>query len=114
VVKTLKANGKKTSTKPTFHIELKSKAEAKKTLEQRDQMAIDRYADELKAKREQVLALDGFIFQVLARPAIKAMPKPGAAVVRALITEKGMTRFTAARHFAEFKLVAYTGTSNLA
>ena len=39
---------------------------------------------QLKAKREQVLAMDDFIYEVLARPAIRAMPKPGAAVVRVL------------------------------
>lgn len=99
--------------KPTFHDGLKSKTEAKKTLEQRDQIALDRYADELKAKREQVLALDDFIYEVLNRPAVKSMQKPGAHVVRALIQEKGMTMFTASRHFAEFKLVAYTGNANL-
>ena len=96
---------------PTFHSGLLTKSEAKKALEARDQIALDRYADELKAKREQVLALDDFIFEVLARPAIKAMPKPGAAVVRTLITEKGMTPFTANRHFAEFKLVCYQGAA---
>jgi hypothetical protein len=103
-----KRNAKKAKAsqpKPTFHDGLKSKAEAKKALENRDQIALDCYAEELKAKREQVLALDDFIFEVLARPAVKAMPKPGAAVVRTLITEKGMTLFTATRHWNEFRLV---------
>jgi hypothetical protein len=111
-----KRNGKKANTsqpKPTFHDGLKSKAEAKKALEQRDQIALHSYAEQLKARREQVLALDDFIFEVLARPAVKAMPKPGAAVVRTFITEKGMSLFTATRHFAEFKLVAYSGSANL-
>jgi hypothetical protein len=107
-MKTAKQNGKKTSNKPakpTFQSGLRTKAEAKKALEQRDQIAIDRYDEELKAKREQVLALDDFIYTVLGRPEIKAMPKPGAAVVRTLITEKGMTTFTANRHWNEFRLV---------
>jgi len=90
-MKTAKKNGKKAKVsqrKPTFHSGLKSKADAKKALEARDQIALDRYDEELKAKREAVLALDDFIYEVLARPAIKAMPKPGAQVVRTLITEK--------------------------
>lgn len=113
-MKAAKTTRTKTSTKqqhPTFHSGLLTKPEAKKALEARDQIALDRYAEELKAKREEVLALDDFIFEVLARPAIKAMSKPGAAVVRTLITEKGMTPFTAARHFAEFKLVCYQGAA---
>ena len=115
-MKTAKKNGKKaraSQPKPTFHDGLRTKADAKKALEARDEIALDRYADELKAKREQVLALDDFIYTVLSRAEIKTMPKPGAAIVRALMVERGMSQFTAARHFAEFKLVAYTGTSNL-
>lgn len=65
-----------------------------------------------RRKHRSRLTLEGFIFEVLARPAVKALAKPGAAVVRT-ITEKGMNRFTATRHFAEFKLVAYSGTANL-
>ena len=107
-MKTTQPNGTKTSTKPanpTFHRGLRSKAEAKKNLEARDQIALDRYQDELKTKREAILALDDFIFEILARPNVKALPKPGAQVVRTLIQEKGMTVFTANRHWQEFKLV---------
>lgn len=112
-MKTAKQNGKKAKAsqpKPTFQDGLKSKAEAKKALETRDALAVERYSDELEAKRFVVLALDDFIYEVLARPAIKAMPKPGAQVVRTLITEKGMTPFTANRHWNEFRLVCMSTT----
>ena len=53
-----------------------------------------------------VLAVDDFIFEVLARPEIKTLAKPGATVVRTLISEKGMSTFTANRVWHELKAVA--------
>jgi len=44
--------------------------------------------------------------EVLARPEIKTLAKPGAAVVRTLIQEKGMSTFTANRVWNEFRAVA--------
>ncbi len=91
---------------PTFHSTVKSKAEVHKALEQRDSIRVERFSDELEALRLVVLALNDFIFEVLARPEIKTLAKPGAAVVRTLIQEKAMSTFTANRVWNEFRAVA--------
>jgi hypothetical protein len=92
----------------TFHDGLKTSTDARKALEARDKIAVERYSDELEAKRLTNLVMIDYLFDILARPGIKAMPKPGAAVVRTMITEKGLTPFTANRYWAEFKLVCHT------
>lgn len=90
---------------PVSTLTLVAKPKALAALEQRDQLALKRTEDELKARRDAVWALDLFIFSVLERPEFKILAKPGAAVVRVLKTEKGMTNFTANSAWNEFRLV---------
>jgi hypothetical protein len=89
----------------SFLSTLTTKAKAVAALAQRDQIAIQRVEEELKARRDAVWALDEFIWSVLERPDFKTLAKPGAAVVRVLKTEKGMTNFTANSAWNEFRLV---------
>lgn len=94
-----------TAAPAAFVSTLVTKAKAVAALEQRDQLAIKRVEDELKARRDAVWALDLFIWSILERPDFKTLAKPGAAVVRVLKTEKGMTNFTANSAWNEFRLV---------
>jgi hypothetical protein len=108
-MKTSSKSSKKASTKPaqpTFHSTVRSKADIHKALEQRDSLRVERFSDELEAGRIAVIALNDFIFDVLARPGIKTLAKPGAAVVRVLMAERGMSTFTANRVWNEFKAMA--------
>ena len=108
-MKSSQKNTKKAETQPatqTFHSTLRSKAEVHKALEQRYTLRVERFADELEAARIVVLSLNDFVYDVLARPEIKTLAKPGAAVVRTLIAERGMSTFTANRVWNEFKALA--------
>lgn len=103
------ATGEKALTRGSLYSKLKPKADVRKALERRDALRVERYSDELEAARVVALALDDFILEVLGRAEIRTLAKPGAAVVRTLIQEKGMTPFTANRHWNEFRLFCVVG-----
>ncbi|MFB3815545.1 MAG: hypothetical protein ACE14L_15685 [Terriglobales bacterium] len=84
---------------------VKPRKELLAELERRDEMKVQRFRESLSEETRKVIELDDFIYSVLERPEIKALPKPKMAVIRVLTNERGLSKFTANNRWNEFELI---------